>query len=36
MVKQKDLDEKSFLQITETVAGAVGVERENVQVMARP
>ena len=36
MVKQKDLDEKSFIQITETVAGAVGVERENVQVMARP
>lgn len=36
MVKETDLDEKSFVQISETVAGAVGVERENVQVMARP
>ncbi len=36
MVKERDLDERSFLQISETVAGAVGIERENVQVMARP
>ncbi|NLA04607.1 MAG: SpoIIIAH-like family protein [Firmicutes bacterium] len=36
MVKEKDLDEKSFIQITETVSGALGVARENVQVMARP
>ena len=36
LVKELDLDEKSFLQISETVAGAGGVERENVQVMARP
>jgi hypothetical protein len=36
MVKEADLDEKSFIQISETVSGAVGVEREDVQVMARP
>lgn len=36
MVKEADLDERSFIQISETVAGAVGIERENVQVMARP
>ena len=36
LVKELDLDEKSFLQISETVAGAVGVERENSQAMARP
>lgn len=36
MVKETDLDEKSFIQISETVSGAVGVDREDVQVMARP
>lgn len=36
MVKESDLDENSFVQITEIVSGTVGVERENVQVMARP
>lgn len=36
MVKEVELDEESFVQISETVAGAVGVGRENVQVMARP
>ena len=36
MVKQDGLDEKSFIQIAEAVAAAAGVEREDVQVMARP
>ncbi len=36
MVKHKGLDEKSFIQIAETVSAAAGVERENIQVMARP
>ncbi|HPU00267.1 MAG: SpoIIIAH-like family protein [Firmicutes bacterium] len=36
LVKHKGLDEKSFIQIAETVSAAVGVERENIQVMARP
>lgn len=36
MVKEKELDEKSFIQITETVSGVVGVASEDVQVMARP
>jgi stage III sporulation protein AH len=36
MVKHKDLDEKSFIQIAEAVAAAAGIDREDVQVMARP
>ncbi|HOJ83396.1 MAG TPA: SpoIIIAH-like family protein [Bacillota bacterium] len=36
LVKHKGLDKKSFIQIAETVSAAVGVERENIQVMARP
>ncbi len=36
MVKHEGLDELSFIQIAETVAAAAGVDREDVQVMARP
>ncbi len=36
MVKQKDLDEKSYIEIAEAVASAAGVDREDVQVLARP
>lgn len=36
MVKQESIDEKGFIQIAEAVAAAAGVEREDVQVIARP
>lgn len=36
MVKQKNLDEKGYVQIAEAAAAAAGVNREDVQVMARP
>ncbi len=35
MVKQKEISEREFVQITDTVAGVVGVGREDVQVIAR-
>jgi stage III sporulation protein AH len=35
MVKKKEISEKEFVQITETVAGVIGVGREDVQVIAR-
>ncbi|NLY39627.1 MAG: SpoIIIAH-like family protein [Firmicutes bacterium] len=36
MVKQAELSEREFVQVTETVAGIVGIDREEVQVIARP
>ncbi len=36
MVRHEGLDENSFIQIAEAVAAAAGVDREDVQVMARP
>lgn len=35
MVKQKEISEREFVQITDTVSGVVGVGREDVQVIAR-
>ena len=36
MVKRDELTEQEFGRVSEAVAGAVGVEREEVQVIARP
>ncbi|HOB87170.1 MAG TPA: SpoIIIAH-like family protein, partial [Bacillota bacterium] len=36
MVKKKELSEREFLQVTEVVAGALDIEREEVKVIARP
>ena len=36
MVKQAELSEREFVQVTEIVAGIVGIDREDVQVIARP
>lgn len=36
MIKQAELSEREFVQITETVAGVIGIEREDVQVITRP
>ncbi len=35
MIKQKELSERQFLQIAESVAGLLGIERESVQVITR-
>lgn len=36
MVKREELTEQEFAQVSEAVAGAVGVDREAVRVIARP
>ncbi|MEW5785647.1 MAG: SpoIIIAH-like family protein [Bacillota bacterium] len=36
MIKKGELSEREFIQVTETVAGIIGIEREEVQVIARP
>jgi stage III sporulation protein AH len=36
MIKQKELNDREFIQITDTVAGVIGIEREDVQVITRP
>jgi stage III sporulation protein AH len=35
LIKQKELSEREFLQITESVAGLLGIEREALQVITR-
>ena len=36
MIKKAELSEREFIQVTETVAGIIGLEREDVQVVTRP
>ena len=35
MVKKQELSEREFVQITETVAGVAGVDKEEIQVISR-
>ncbi len=36
MVKKAELSEREFIQITETVAGAIDIDRSDVQVITQP
>jgi stage III sporulation protein AH len=36
MVKKAELNEREFVQVTETVAGTIGIDRSDVQVITRP
>lgn len=36
MVKKDEISEQEFVQLTEIVAGVIGIERQDVQVITRP